>query len=417
MEKQQDNQSQQAVSVLHRKTSVGKAEHLARAMTLPKAFRLGVAKAADKLYDMAIAVIGVRQQLCTTAALSELLDEKALLILLDGPFQRRGAAMLDATFVGGLIQQQTMGKILSAPAEDTRPLTATDAAICAPFLEDMLARAAKLPEEVAQRQLVEGFRFGAHSEAPRQLMMALDRPDYEVFHLTVDMAAGTRQGQIMLCFPLRDSDVPYEEDGATGDRGQITEKSTSQMERTVLALNVELNISLARIQLPLIDLQDLKIGQVLDLHVSSFEQSIVQTRDGRKLSRGKLGQIDGVRALQLEHAPDGLVSPRRRVSDRADLDLPDVSGDGTGTQTPSELGLKQLPATLPSDLPNLAPDPVSLDLPDLPALDNDSAVPDLPDLGEMPDIHTAPDLPDLPDLPDMSDLPDFDGDMPEMSIT
>ena len=71
MEKQQDNQSQPAASVLHRKTSVGKAVHLARAMTLPKAFRLSLAKTADELYDMAMAVIGVRQQLCTSAELSE----------------------------------------------------------------------------------------------------------------------------------------------------------------------------------------------------------------------------------------------------------------------------------------------------------------------------------------------------------
>ena len=414
MEKQQDNQSQPAASVLHRKTSVGKAVHLARAMTLPKAFRLSLAKTADELYDMAMAVIGVRQQLCTNAELSELLDEKSLLVLLDGTLQRRGAAMLDTTFVGGLIQQQTMGKVMSAPAEDARVLTATDAAICAPFLEDMIARAAKLPEEEPERQLIEGFRFGAQSEAPRQLMMALDRPDYEVFQLTVDMAGGTRQGQIMLCFPLNDADIPYETDGAAGAKGQNGENSTSQMERTIMALNVELHIALTRIQLPLSDLQGLKIGQVLDLQVNSFEKSTVQTRDGRKLSRGKLGQVDGMRALQLEHAPDNLIVPRRRVSDRADLDLPHVSGDGTGTQSQPEADIKQLPSALPLDLPSAAPAPT---IPDLPATDSEAGLPALPDIGGGSEFGELSDLPDLPDLPDLSDLPNFEDGPTKMTLT
>ena len=421
MEKQQDTQSQQAASVLHRKTSVGKAEHQARAMSLPKAFRLSFAKAADELLEMALAVIGVRQQLCTHAQLADLLDEKALLVLLDGSFQRRGMAMFDAAFVGGLIQQQTMGKVMPAPPEETRPLTATDAAICAPFLDDLLSRAAKLPEEDAQRLLIEGFRFGTHSEEPRQLMMALDRPDYDVFHLTVDMAGGVRQGQVMLCFPLVDENLTQDSDGSDDTGGARAQKSGSQMERTVLGLTVELNIALARIQLPLSDLQGLQVGQVLDLGVSSFEQAVVQTQEGRRLSRGKLGQIDGVRALQLEHAMPPLIEPRRRASDRPDLDLPHVSGDGTGTQSMPEPDMKQLPATLPMDLPGTAPEPAMPDLPDLAAPEGVAGLPDLPDLpSAAPDMGALPDLPDLGDLPDfsdMSDLPDFEDGPPEMSIT
>ena len=418
---------------MHRKTSVGKADHQARAMTLAKAFRVSLAKVADELCDMAMAVIGVRHQLCKAAALSDMLDAQSLLVLLDGTLQRRGAAVFDASFVGGLIQQQTMGKVMPAPPEETRQLTATDAAICAPFLDDLLSRAATLPEEEAQRLLIEGFRFGAFSEEPRQLMMALDRPEYEVFHLTVDMAGGVRQGQIMLCFPVPETDMSMGGGNsaahAAGSAG--APPKASHMENTVMALSVELNVAVARIHMPLSDLQALEPGQVLDLKVNSFEHSIVQTQQGRRLSRGKLGQIGGVRALQLEHAPPSIIAPRRRASDRADLDLPNVSGDGTGMQPAGAADNRQIPARLPSVLPGIAAENAVADLPEpaeaplqggVPDLADMQSAPDLPDLPDMqnaPDLPDLPGLPDLPDLPEMSDLPNFDEEegAPEMTIT
>jgi flagellar motor switch/type III secretory pathway protein FliN len=190
--------------------------------------------------------------------------------------------------------------------------------------------------------------------------------------------------------------LPVSEDGG-GTEGVEDEEDPQQpvqkpaaLERSVLALNVELNIALTSLTMPLGEVQSLGVGDVLELGVSAFDQANVLTRDGRKLSRGTLGQIDGVRALQLEHAAQSARVPRRRASDRAALDLPLVEGDGTGT------------GAAMGGLGDLA-DPPALALPDAPA-----GMDDLPALDALPDM---PELPDLPDLPDMSDLPGFGDDV------
>ena len=394
-QQQNSEQASEATSALHRKVRVGKADHQARAMSLPKALRLSLAKVADELCDMAMAVIGIRAQTCKADELTSHLQGTTLLMLMDGPQRRRGAAMFDPIFVGGLIQQQTMGKVMPTPEEQGRLLTATDAAMCAPFLDDLIARTATLPEEKEQRCLIEGFRFGAHCVDERLLLMALEEPEYEVFQLTVDMAGGVRQGQITLCFPVADAAPLAASGGAMDRRGDAQQPKTSRLERTVLALHVDLNVALARIRMPLSDLQSLKVGVVLDLDVSTFDQAIVQTCDGRKLSRGTLGQIDGTRALQLEQAPEPFNAPRRRASDRADLDLPRVSGDGTGTRSVDiDTGQKQLP------VPPMAPE---------------SAFEELPAMAAMP---TIADMPAMDQMPDMSDLPGLnsEGDPPEYGI-
>ena len=47
------------MSVLQRKARAGNEERQARSMTVPKSLRVGLAKAGDDLFDMALAVIGV----------------------------------------------------------------------------------------------------------------------------------------------------------------------------------------------------------------------------------------------------------------------------------------------------------------------------------------------------------------------
>jgi flagellar motor switch/type III secretory pathway protein FliN len=387
---------------LRRKTSVGKADHQARAMSLPKALRVSLAKVADELCEMAMAVIGVRRQTCKATDLAALFEEQSLLVLLDGTLQRRGAAVFDPSFVGGLIQQQTMGKVLPVPTEGTRQSTATDAAMCAPFLDALLERAAKLPEDKAQRQLIEGYRFGAHTEEARLLMMALEQPEYEVFHLTIDMSCGARQGQITLCFPAAQMEARGGTVGQDAGQAEMPRQERPQMERTVMALTVELNIALARVRMPLSELQGLRVDDLLELGVSSFDKSIVQTRDGQRLSRGKLGQINGVRAMQLEHATTALTAPRRRVSDRDTLDLPRVTGDGTGTKAPRIEEVKQLPLVAASDLGVDALQSVEM---------TEEAV--------MAQVSEGGGTAMSDDLPDMSDLPDFEEESSSqaMSIT
>ena len=155
-----------------------------------------------------------------------------------------------------------------------------------------------------------------------------------------------------------------------------------------MALHVDLNVALARITMPVSTLGALAPGDVFELGITAFDQSRVLTMCGTGVGRGTLGQIDGVRALRVEHQIIAATTPKRRASDREGLDLPDVTGDGTGTRATDPHAVAELSAP-------------SLDLAELPVGNAMNGVSALPDFAE---------LPDLPDLPDMSDLPGFTQD-------
>lgn len=360
-------------SVLHRKARAGRVEHQTRAMSVPKALRVTLAKVADDLCNMAMAAIGVRVEQRRGDALGDLFDDASLLMSLDGPLGSRAAAVFDAALVGGLIQQQTMGKVMPELDGAVRRMTTTDAAICAPFLDTLLQRAALLPETEDERALLQGYRFGSRPDDARLLHMTLEAAEYQVVYITVDIAGGQRQGQIVLCMPsivqIAEKTRGTGGDARTGDG--VLPRRKKWLNETVLGLHIDLNIALARLSMPLNAVSALAVGDTLNLGVTAFDKSRVLTMDGCNVGRGTLGQIGGVRALRVEHQKTA-ATPKRRASDRVGLDLPDVAGDGTGTQT--------------SDIRASGA------------------------MAQTNGIDGMPDMPDLAKLPDMSDLPGFDDD-------
>ncbi|MEP5730977.1 MAG: FliM/FliN family flagellar motor C-terminal domain-containing protein [Sulfitobacter sp.] len=396
-------------TIISRKAQVGRAEHQAREMSLSKSLRLTLAKVADELLDMSIGVIGVHRQDKPGDDIEEVFADPGLLMLLDGPNRTRGAAILDGAFVGALIQQQTMGKVVATAEAAERRLTPTDAAVCAPFLDTVLKRAARLPESVADRQLMAGFAFGAWVEDSRVLKMSLDAPDYEVLTLSLDIAGGIRQGILKLCFPAAPEDVvkmrPAEAGVADGEQVTIpTTAARPDFSETALNLNAELRISISELTMPLRELSALGKDSFLEIGLVDFDTVRIQTIEGKTIGRGVLGQTDGQRAVQVRNANpvQGAFSAKGTggddlMGDRALSDLGDWSEDAD----------------------------TSMDLPDLGSLSEDAGMsgtdelPDMPDLPSMDEGESMGGMPDLPDLPDMSDLPELSGssdDFPDLDL-
>lgn len=383
-------------TIIHRKAQVGRAEHQARAMSLGKALRLTLARSADDLYDLALAAISVRFETCDNDNLQDKLDEDSLLMLLDGPTRARAAAILDPVFVGALIQQQTMGKVIRQPEGESRPLTPTDAAICAPFLDDVLARAAGMPEDDEEKRLITGYAFGAWVEDRRVLKMALEAHQYRLVHIDVDIAGGVRQGKMMLCLPLSEAEMVVSEPVEGEEVSAARPQPTSALSETVQNLNAVLRVSLARIKMPVRALGALEVGSVLDIGAADFDSVRIETIAGEKVTRGALGLIDGMRAVRLQTGTAASEGPLWQTPPR-----------GAEGQVERQARAEDLQAALP-------------ELPDLPELGDEAdgttmALPELPELDDLPDL---PEMDDLPDLPDMSDLPDFEDDvsLPKMNV-
>ena len=309
--------------ILARKVRAAQAEQQARAMSALKALRVTLAKVAEDLFELPAAVIGIRGEERSGDTLADLLEDPALLLILDGTQGARGGAIIDPVLVGGLIQQQTMGRVLEHPEGPLRAMTPTDAAICAPLIDAHLYRAAQLPDLPADRQVLEGWQFGVRAPEPRVLLLALDASlDYRVFHITVELGRGIRQGTITLCLPVPEAPRPAPKKDQPQDAASFAEGRT--LEQNVLDLTCALPVSLARVKLSLSAVGKLRPGDTIPLGAASFESATVSSEEGRRLSRGVLGQIGGKRAVRLTHriVPE---SPQRREEDRGSLDLPELA--------------------------------------------------------------------------------------------
>ena len=137
-------------------------------------------------------------------------------------------------------------------------------------------------------------------------------------------------------------------------------------------------------------LSSLQPGSVIEIGAPSFNEVRIQSFAGKTVSRGGLGQVDGMRAVQVK--VDG-ATPRQEggARDQANSGA-DAFGMGLSVGAEATVDAVSYPE---GDAPA-----------DLPQPDTDAPLPDLPEFA------------DLPDLPDMSDLPDFDEDdpLPKLSV-
>ncbi|WP_298862354.1 FliM/FliN family flagellar motor switch protein [uncultured Sulfitobacter sp.] len=355
--------AEQTTTLVQRKARNAREAQAARTMSLPRALRLTAAKQADRLMGLPLSALSITRRTLCGDELPACLNDDDLILLMDGIGTQVAAVLLDPVLVAGLIQQQTMGKVRPAPeGDETRNATATDAALCAPFIEGLLGGAALLPDDAEEAAILKGYRFGVWAQEPRQAQLALDASDYTVIEMMLDMAAGTRAGKLVIILPepARVAAVP-DPDSVEAEQPI----SRNNLSENVMGLKADLMIALTRVKMPLQKASALKTGDLVDLNLSSMAQALVIDANGRAIARGTLGQIDGMRAVQVEQRNARQhTQPRRRAADRDELDLPDITGQQNDLPLMDELGDVGLPSFADMDVfGNLD------DLPDLPDMD------------------------------------------------
>ncbi|MGB0914074.1 MAG: flagellar motor switch protein FliM, partial [Phaeobacter italicus] len=228
---------------------------LTSSLTL-KALRRSIARAAADLCDLPVAVLAARQANRVPEDLAAHLSDKHLLVVLDGPAGRIGAATLDAPLVTALIQQQTMGQVLGkAPSE--RHYTPTDAAMVADFLERTFGKVVSMLSGQKDEVIFSGYRFGAQVENVRSLVLGLEAEDYRLIDLTVDLACGAMQGNMTLILP-----EPTAEDLGKANGSQHAGPSLGS---NLGAMRAELQAVLCKMRVPANAFTSLAKGDLLPL--------------------------------------------------------------------------------------------------------------------------------------------------------
>lgn len=377
------------MSVLQRKAQAGKQEHQARSMTVPKSLRVSLAKVADDLFDMALAVIGVTQEKCAGDGLNAVIEPDSLLLLLDGPNGATGGVMIGAGLVGALVQQQTTGRVAPEPSVD-RKMTVTDAALCAPLMDALFKRANAVLETEKDKDVLSCFRFGARAENARLFELAMGAAEYHVLRLTVDVASGAFQSPMVMILPVPDERHTSIHDPTDGQKEAPPSKPT--LEKTVLGLQAEITAVLGRVKIPLAQISTLKPGVTLRLPSDAFDEVELVSVDGSVICTGAMGQIDGQRAICLNDAPAAYGETHRYddLDASMPIELPDVNV------------AEPLSVSPPESFPDMS-DAESSSIGELPDLPD---IPDFPDFADQDEALEALDLPDLDDeLPDLEDLP------------
>ncbi len=360
-------------SVLRRKASEGRDGHRARAMTLEKALRLSCAKAADHVMDLAVNTKLSMQNMAIQEELVSHLNDENLLILLEGPEGVLGGASVDCQILGGFVEQQTIGQVTARAAETRRP-TRVDAALVAPFLDDMFTRlGAYLSDEGQEWLWAANYRFGAMVEDRRQLALAMGAPDYHIIGLTLDIGMGAKSGEMRLILPDRPK-PSLAQDNA--------DQVSANLQNAFKKAPARLDVSLARIGMPYASLQGLKVGDMIPIPAEALHSTVIEGAAGGQVARVSLGQMNGMRAVRLN-------TGMRQSQVTAPI------------RTEESRGFADAPATLADELEHSMPELNTEDIEAMPLTGLDD---DLGDLGEFADLD---DLADLDNLDDLADLDDF----------
>jgi len=283
-------------------------------MSPSKALRLAVSKAADGLLGLAVTVSTVEQVKLPQTAIESDIGGTGLLILLDGADGRRGAAMMDQTFLSALIEVQTIGYVRKAQVQD-RPLTRTDAAIAAPLIDEMLRLFDVHMAETSAAYTPVEFRFGDMIEETRALALALEQPDYDRFRITADLGQGAKTGVLDILLPKVPPPAPDLTEGLEGAENSDT------LQGSAMNAPVVLNAVMARISMPLDQVCGLTQGQVLTVAYEAISDLQLLGADNHLVAKVKLGQMNGWRAVRLL-GPDGRPDDVPHVIGPAPADQP-----------------------------------------------------------------------------------------------
>lgn len=362
----------EAHSALRRKTDTNREGGSAAGRSAAGALRLGIARAAANLFDLAVSVIGVRQARADQDAVGQHLSDDRLLILLDGPHGLTGALVLDRALMVAMVQQQTMGRV-TATTPDDRPFTATDAAMVAPLVDATLERAAKLAELPADVLCLTGFEFGARVEDRRSALLALDSDAYRVFDLTLELDGGPLHGELCLILPEPKPQVDTSQETSA-------KQDSPTLGHAIGVARADLIAVISRVRVPLAELSKMQPGDLLPLVQERLDRIELVSITGQKVAVGRLGQSGGLRALRLNES-------RSPVQGDRDAFASGVNSKATALEDPMTVeGHLVDPVAEPvsvhvrpdtqadDDLPKMSADEAAIEISALAGLEEDEAL-------------------------------------------
>jgi len=285
--------------VIRRKIDRARPTQAEGAPGADRGWRLALARAARDAMGLDLEFRSLTIARRSLAELLDLVPERALLALLDGPQGGLGVIMFAPIVTATLIEQQTLGR-LSAQTPNQRKASRIDAAMVAGVIDRALAGLDEALVEEADLIWAGGFRYASYLEDARPLGLMLEDEAYRVLSAEVTLGDGRREGRVILVLPVagRGASPASAPDLSEVDVPQITEALSAQ----VMQADCRLDAVIGRLVLPLRQIMALQVGETLVLPTAALDRVSQETVEGRHVAPARLGQHRGMRALKLSEA-------------------------------------------------------------------------------------------------------------------
>lgn len=284
--------------VIRRKVASQRAVQVDGGPGADRGWRLGLARAARDLMKISLDVRALTVERRSLAELAELVPDRALIAVLDGPGEGLGAIILSQPILAGFIEAQTIGRIRAQDLAPRKP-TRTDAAMVVGIIDAALTALEQSLAEEADLIWAGGFRYASFLDDPRPLTLLLEDTPLRLLRADVSLADGLRVGEILLALPADGRGhhpVSVQAEDTAIDHGHAFSQTLADR---INGAPTRLEAVLARLTMPLEQVMLLAEGMILPLQDAALDRISLEGLDGRRVGEGKLGQNRGMRAVRL----------------------------------------------------------------------------------------------------------------------
>jgi flagellar motor switch protein FliM len=315
--------------VIRRKIDRARPAQAEGAPGADRGWRLALARAARDAMGLDLEFRSLAIARASLAEILELVPDRALLALLDGPQGGLGVIMLGPSVTASFIEKQTLGRLGPQPPA-ARKASRIDAAMVAGVIDRALAGLDETLMDEADLIWAGGFRYASYLEDARPLGLMLEDESYRVLSAEVALGGPGREGRVVLVLPAlgRGETPALSVERAECEAPQFAAALSAQ----VMQADCRLDAVVGRLTLPLRQIMALQVGETLLLPSARLDAISLETVEGCCVAGARLGQQRGMRALKLTEAVSARTSapiPLRSVAQpAADPPSPDLRAVG-----------------------------------------------------------------------------------------
>jgi len=267
----------------------------------------------DNLRPILKAMVGALILDCEVTKLVDVLDKipvpSMLGIIENESTDRLALINIGSDLVYHLVDMRMGGDAAQAPQPTTRSFSAIDAQLCMDVFDAILVSFSKAVEESLGVPLDTEFRVSGHKQDINTLRIAPKSADVMLISASLDIGEAARSGDFDLIMPLSILDVLR----ASIMQSDVTDFVSPndlwllQMRQCAAEAEVPLHGVLHRMHMPLEDIEELQVGQVLTVPRAALTQveltQAIGTEHEVPLAEGRLGSAEGEKVLKVTEPP------------------------------------------------------------------------------------------------------------------